>query len=145
MDNSLRISAFTVGVILILFGLISIFYLSSLSEQKIERCTEEVRATVVKVKEKGKKENKSQEYVTDIEYEIDDEAYKVRYVLKEYYEVGAKIDVMYNPENTSEYYIPGWDPNGNNNRIIGIISLMTGIVIIAIAGGIITTRTFGDF
>ncbi len=143
MGDSLRTPAMIFGGLLIVFGLISIFLLSRLDDKRIQRCTERTDAVVVKIKQKGKVEDKSAEYVTDFEYTIDDNVQTSRYTLRTDMGMGTKVTLNYNPEDPSEYYIDGIDKNSNNSRITGIIAIAVGLVVVVIAGGIITTRTFG--
>ena len=132
------------GGILILFGLISIFVLSRQNEQKIARCTKETKAVVTKIKTKGSAEDRNLEYVTDLEYKVDDQVYTLRYTLNMDMGVGKKIKMKYNPDDASEYYIAGIDSAGDGSRVIGVLSIGAGLVIIAISGGVISTRTYGD-
>ena len=132
------------GGFLIIFGLISIFVTSRVNEQKIARCTEETKAVVTKVKTKGSAEDKSLQYVTDLEYTVDEQVYTMRYTLNKDMGVGSKIKMKYNPGNCAEYYIAGIDTVGDNSRIIGVLSIGAGLAVIAISGGVISTRTYGD-
>ncbi len=143
MSDGIRIPALVCGVILIVFGLVSIFVLSIGNEKKIARCTEETKAVVVRVKEKGKAENKSLEYTTDLVYTVDEQEYKIRYTLTEDLKVDTKVKMKYNPADPTEHYIEGIDKTGGSHRVIGAVAMGAGLIVIVISGGVITTRTFG--
>ncbi len=143
MGDSTRIPAMVVGAVLIVFGLISIFVFSRINEQKIARCTKDTKAVVTKVKEKGSKEDKSLQYETDLEYTVDEQVYTLHYTLNTDLGLGTKIKMKYNPKDASEYYIASIDQRGDSSRVIGVISAGAGLAVIAIAGGVISTRTYG--
>ena len=143
MGDSTRIPAMVAGAILIVFGLISIFVLSRMNEQKIARCTEDTKAVVTKVKTKGSAEDKSLRYETDLEYTVDEQVYTLHYSLNTDLGEGSKVKMKYNPKDASEYYIASLDKRGDNSRVIGGISAGAGLAVIAIAGGVISTRTYG--
>ncbi|MBQ7586460.1 MAG: DUF3592 domain-containing protein [Lachnospiraceae bacterium] len=143
MGDSTRIPAMVAGAILIVFGLISIFVLSRMNEQKIARCTEDTKAVVTKVKTKGSAEDKSLRYETDLEYTVDEQVYTLHYSLNTDLGEGSKVKMKYNPKDASEYYIASIDKRGDNSRVIGVISAGAGLAVIAIAGGVISTRTYG--
>ncbi len=143
MSDSARLPAMLVGGLLILYGLISIFVLSRSSEQRIARCTKDTKAVVTKVKPKGSAEDKSLEYVTDLEFTVDDQVYTMRYSLNTDLGVGKKIKMKYNPDDCNEHYIPSIDAVGDNSRIVGVICIAAGLAVIAISGGVISARSFG--
>lgn len=143
MGDSTRIPAMVAGAILIVFGLISIFVLSRMNEQKIARCTEDTKAVVTKVKTKGSAEDKSLRYEADLEYTVDEQVYTLHYSLNTDLGEGSKVKMKYNPKDASEYYIASIDKRGDNSRVIGVISAGAGLAVIAIAGGVISTRTYG--
>ena len=129
---------------LILFGLISIFVLGKKDEQKAARCTKENRAVVTKVKTKGNAEDRNLEYVTDLEYTVEGQVYTLRYTLNMDMGVGKKLKMKYNPDDASECYIVGIDTGGGGSRVIGVLAIGAGLAIIAISGGVTSTRTYGD-
>lgn len=144
MGDSTRVPVMVFGGFLILLGLIAIFVMSRKNEEKIARCTENTKAVVTKVKTKGNAEDKSLEYITDLEYTVDGQVYALRYTLNKDMGVGTKIKMKYNPDDCAEYYIAGIDAMGDNSRIIGVMCIGAGLAVIAISGGVITTRTYGD-
>lgn len=144
MSDGIRVPAMVCGVIFIVFGLVSIFVFGRLDEQKIKRCSKETKAVVVRIKEKGKAEDKSLEYVTDLVYTVDEQEYKVRYTLDKDLKMDTKIKLKYNPDDPSEHYIEGIDKTGGSSRVIGAVAIGAGLIVMAISGGVITTRTFGE-
>ena len=132
-----------IGALFMVFGIISIFLFSRMEDEKIRRCSEETKAVIVKVKQKGSIEDKSVSYITDFEYTVEDTVYSVRYVLNIDMGVDTKVKIRYNPDDPGELYIPGIDRTADNNRLIGILATGVGLVIVVIAGGVISTRTYG--
>lgn len=101
---------YILGIIAIIVAIILLF----VGKGKEKRCTVEIQANIVEVKEKinfdTEKSTSSYTYYPIIEYKIGDKTIRkdCKYLEKEYntFKKGEKIDILYNPNNVEEFIIP---------------------------------------
>ena len=124
MMKNWHISAIVIGIILALLGLYFVFGISSQTNRKNAECTEKTVGTITAVTKSGS------DYLTDIDYTIEDIDKSMTVKAKEDLGVGNTIDIYYEPLSWSHIYIEGVSSTGKNDVLFGLGSILVGAIFI---------------
>ena len=120
-----RFTVLLVGIVFLVIGI----FLSVKSASMAQNCTVEAKATVIEIKEEFSADSDGSGYMyyPIIEYKAGDKDVKVKLggASSPAYDVGQKIDILYNPNDTTEIIVKG--EIGLN--VIAIILIVLGVLI----------------